>query len=168
MLWQEDEEHAIGSKLHDEDEELEQEERRMAEAVVHTYSQGVMLGVTFGTAVGGMATLIGCGPNVVMPGLYHERFPEAPQVTFLQWFKFAMPLAVPYLILQWLFLCWYYCPSSAVPILSASLNRQLVEKDYESLGTHEHLSRSLLLLLRRPLPVFLHSFIRSCLHKFGS
>ncbi|KAG6547280.1 hypothetical protein Mapa_011216 [Marchantia paleacea] len=131
----EDEEHAIGfqnSKLRDEEEE--EEERRIAEAVVHTYSQGVILGVTFGTAVGGMATLIGCGPNVVMPGLYHERFPDAPQVTFLQWFKFAMPLAVPYLIVQWLFLCWYYCPSSAVPILSASLNRQMVEKDYESLG----------------------------------
>ncbi|KAL2644256.1 hypothetical protein R1flu_011843 [Riccia fluitans] len=112
-----------------------EEEEREAEAVIHTYSQGVILAVTFGTVIGGMTTVIGCGPNVVIPGMYRQLFPGAPEITFLQWLKFGLPLAVPFLILQWMFLCRYYCPSSAIPILAGSLNRQLVEKDYRSLGT---------------------------------
>ncbi|KAL2644249.1 hypothetical protein R1flu_011836 [Riccia fluitans] len=131
----EEEEALIGYEHSKVDEDMEEEKREAdPEGVVHTYSQGVILGVTFGTAVGGLATLIGCGPNVMMPGIYHERFPDAPQVTFLQWFKFGLPVAVPFLILQWVFLCRYYCPSSAVPILAGTLNRQMVEKDYKSLG----------------------------------
>ncbi|KAL3697391.1 hypothetical protein R1sor_011467 [Riccia sorocarpa] len=129
-----DEEEVIGYQHSKLDEEQE-EEKRQAEAVIHTYSQGVILGVTFSSAVGGLTTLIGCGPNLVMPGMYIERFPGAPEVTFLKWLKFALPLVVPYLILQWLFLCWYYCPPSAVPILAHSLDRQMVEKDYKALGS---------------------------------
>ncbi|KAL2644247.1 hypothetical protein R1flu_011834 [Riccia fluitans] len=130
---QDEEDGLLGYKHSKLKEEIE-EEKREAEAVIHRYSQGVILGVTFGTAVGGLATLIGCGPNVVMPGVFHSRFPDAPQVTFLQWLNFGLPVSVLFLILQWLFLSWYYCPPSAVPILAGSLNRQMVEKDYKSLG----------------------------------
>ncbi|CAM6100765.1 unnamed protein product [Calypogeia fissa] len=113
----------------------EHSENAIAKEAIRKYSQAVIIGVTYGIALGGMATLIGCGPNLVLPGIYTELFPGAPQVTFLQWMKFALPLVIIWMIPMWRFLCWKFVPQSAVSVIEASLNRNLVLKTYAELGS---------------------------------
>lgn len=113
----------------------EEDHDAVAKEAIRIYSQGVIIGVTYGVGLGGMATLIGCGPNLVLPGIYNERFPGAPEVTFLDWMKLALPLVIIWIICLWLFLSWKFCPPAAVPVIQASLNRNMVLRSYEELGS---------------------------------
>ncbi|CAK9272566.1 unnamed protein product [Sphagnum jensenii] len=98
------------------------------------FSVAVVLAITYATAIGGLATLTGCGPNLVLPGIYSGRFPEAPRVTYMKWIMFALPLVLPFLLLEWFLLCWIFCPLSSVPIIEAKLSRSVVEQEYLALG----------------------------------
>jgi di/tricarboxylate transporter len=108
--------------------------------VKKSFAKAVVLGITFATAIGGMATINGSGPNMVLAGVYSERFPRAPPVTFLQWMLFALPFTVPFLIFEWLLLCLLLCPSSAIPIVEAHFSRSMVEQELKSLGCNSKAS----------------------------
>ncbi|CAK9857695.1 unnamed protein product [Sphagnum jensenii] len=108
--------------------------------VKKNFAKAVVLGITFATAIGGMATINGSGPNMVLAGVYSERFPRAPPVTFLQWMLFALPFTVPFLIFEWLLLCLLLCPSSAIPVVEAHFSRSMVEQELESLGCNSKAS----------------------------
>jgi hypothetical protein len=94
---------------------------------------------------------------MVLAGVYSERFPRAPPVTFLQWMLFALPLTVPFIIFEWLLLCLLLCPSSAIPIVEAHFSRSMVEQELKSLGCNSKASfptaqfPSTLLLLLLPV-----------------
>ncbi|CAM6016803.1 unnamed protein product [Sphagnum balticum] len=104
------------------------------EKVKRDFQVAVILAITYATAIGGLATLTGCGPNLVLPGIYSGRFPDAPKVTYLKWMMFALPLALPFLIFEWLLLCWLFCPLSSVPIIESKLSRTMMEQEYLALG----------------------------------
>ena len=104
------------------------------------FSKGVVLAIVYGTAVGGLSTITGCGPNLVLPGIYSGRFPKAPPVQYFQWMLFALPVALPLLLFLWLMLCYFYCPASSVDIIEASFSREYVEHEYENLGMYVEFS----------------------------
>lgn len=120
--------------VEDPDALAKQQATRTADAK-KKFCKGVILAIVYGTAVGGLATITGCGPNLVLPGIYSGRFPKAPPVGYFQWMLFAIPIALPYLVFLWLMLCYFYCPSSNVEIIKARFSRQLVESEYQNLGT---------------------------------
>ena len=119
----------------DDPEALAKQRASTAAAAKKNFCKGVIFAIVYGTAVGGLATITGCGPNLVLPGIYSGRFPKAPPIGYFQWMLFAIPIAVPYLIFLWLMLCYFYCPSSAVETIEARFSRQLVEREYQNLGT---------------------------------
>lgn len=56
-----------------------------------SFSTGLLLGVAYGASVGGIMTLVGSPPNLSFLRIYQVMFPDAPQITFLQWMLFAVP-----------------------------------------------------------------------------
>lgn len=130
----------LQSKISDTDNGEDPEALAKQQALTHTvevkknFCKGVILAIVYSTAVGGLSTITGCGPNLVMPGIYSGRFPKAAPIGYFQWMLFAMPLVVPYLLFLWLMLCYFYCPSSSVEIIKARFSRQLVEREYQALG----------------------------------
>lgn len=107
---------------------------QFASKALSEYSKGVVLAVGYAVGVGGLTTLTGTGPNLVFSGIFRSLFPNAEPVTYTQWFLFGFPLGVFFLILLWIMLCVMYCPSAAVPVVSASLSRSAIQKQYDSLG----------------------------------
>lgn len=105
-----------------------------ASKLLAEYSKGVVLAVGYAVGVGGLTTLTGTGPNLVFSGIFRSLFPDVEPVTYTQWFMFGFPLGVFFLLCLWIMLCLMYCPSEAVPIVSASLSRDSIEKQYELLG----------------------------------
>ena len=65
------------------------------------FGKALMLGIAFSASIGGISTLIGTPPNLVLAGVVEETF--GYEITFATWFKFGFPIS---LIL--LFLCWKY------------------------------------------------------------
>lgn len=135
-----DEESISSALLQDEFEQSSTE----AAKILSKYSKGVVLAVAYAVAVGGMSTLTGTGPNLVFSGIFRSIFPNAPPVTYTQWFMFGFPLGFLFLILLWLMLCVIYCPPAAVPVVSASLNRSVIQKEYDSLGAMEFAEKAVL------------------------
>jgi sodium-dependent dicarboxylate transporter 2/3/5 len=54
----------------------------------------LLLGIAYAASVGGTATLIGTTPNLVFAEMLSVIFPDAPEITFLRWFAFSLPLSI--------------------------------------------------------------------------
>ncbi len=66
-----------------------------------TFGKALMLGIAYSASIGGVATLIGTPPNLVLAGVVSEIY--GYEITFSQWFLFGFPISI---IL--LFFCWIY------------------------------------------------------------
>ena len=65
------------------------------------FGKALMLGVAYSASIGGIATLIGTPPNLVMAGVISEIYNY--EITFFKWFIFGFPISI-----LLLFFCWYY------------------------------------------------------------
>eukprot|EP00164_Ancoracysta_twista_P017295 GFYU01029396.1.p1 GENE.GFYU01029396.1~~GFYU01029396.1.p1 ORF type:complete len:343 (-),score=63.80 GFYU01029396.1:50-1078(-) len=96
------------------------------------YSKGVMLSVAYACSIGGVTTLTGTGPNLVLAGQYETLFPQAPPLSFGEWFGFAFPLTFTFLAIMWVCMSRIYCPPRSQ---CASLGEiSVLQQQYNSLG----------------------------------
>ncbi len=66
------------------------------------FSKGLMLAIAYSASIGGMASLIGTPPNLVLAGVIDELY--GVEISFAQWFKFGFPVASFLLIVGWFYL----------------------------------------------------------------
>ena len=79
--------------------------------------KALMLGVAHAANIGGMATLTGTGPNVVLAGDVNAIYPASRGLSFATWLGFALPLAAAILLAAWALLrCRLLPASSAAPL----------------------------------------------------
>jgi sodium-dependent dicarboxylate transporter 2/3/5 len=98
------------------------------------FCKGVVLGVIYSAAIGGMSTLTGTGVNLILVGMWKTYFPAEPQISFSTWFFFGFPLAFLIFISLWAILCILYIPRGSGPRLSAYLDKSGLKKELDSLG----------------------------------
>ena len=72
------------------------------------FGKALMLAIAYSASIGGIATLIGTPPNLVLAGVVEQNY--GIEITFAQWFMFGFPISV---IL--LFICWQYLTRFAFP-----------------------------------------------------
>lgn len=84
---------AIVSQLKDNPQTIEDENL--------IFGKALMLSIAYSASIGGMATLIGTPPNLVLAGVVKSTY--GVEITFSQWFKFGFPISI-----LLLFLCWLY------------------------------------------------------------
>ena len=89
---------AIISQLKDNPNTVENETR--------LFGKALMLAIAYSASIGGIATLIGTPPNLVLAGVVLNTY--GYEITFFQWFLFGFPIAV-----LLLFICWKYLTSYA-------------------------------------------------------
>lgn len=66
------------------------------------FGQALMLAIAYSASIGGIATLIGTPPNLVLAGVVHESY--GIEISFFQWFSFGFPISIVFLFLCWLYL----------------------------------------------------------------
>ena len=100
----------------------------IAMAIV-TQLRAIMLGIAYSASIGGVATLIGTPPNLVLAGVVEETF--GYEITFAQWFKFGFPISIVLL-----FLCWKYLTSFAFKFKQKAFpgGRAEISKQLRALG----------------------------------
>ncbi|MEN8119494.1 MAG: SLC13 family permease [Bacteroidota bacterium] len=79
-------------------------QENMNEKDVKKYSSGLLFGIAYSASVGGIATLIGTPPNLSFARIFSIIFPAAPEISFSQWFVFALPVTFIMLAVAWLLL----------------------------------------------------------------
>lgn len=65
------------------------------------FGKALMLAIAYSASIGGMATLIGTPPNLVLAGIVQELY--GIEISFAQWFQFGLPISIVLL-----FICWQY------------------------------------------------------------
>ena len=66
------------------------------------FGKALMLAIAYSASIGGMATLIGTPPNLVLAGIVQETY--STEISFAQWFSFGFPISVLFLVLCWIYL----------------------------------------------------------------
>lgn len=73
-----------------------EEARRAAE---RSLGAALMLGIAYGASLGGMGTLVGTAPNLVLVGAARELVSGAPEIRFLPWMALGVPVAAVLVVL---------------------------------------------------------------------
>ncbi|WP_274474856.1 SLC13 family permease [Mangrovimonas aestuarii] len=66
------------------------------------FGKALMLAIAYSASIGGIATLIGTPPNLVLAGVIERTYNS--EITFAQWFLFGFPISVILLIGCWIYL----------------------------------------------------------------
>jgi len=109
---------------------LKLEEINSKESVKH-FSIGLLLSVAYSASIGGIATLIGTPPNLLFARVYKINFPNAPDITFANWFFYAFPMAVVLLIVTWAYLYFVFVKSGKN---FKHLDHSVILDEYKALG----------------------------------
>ena len=66
------------------------------------FSKALMLSIAYSASIGGISTLIGTPPNLVLAGVLESVY--GIKISFFQWMQFALPVSVILLIICWMYL----------------------------------------------------------------
>jgi len=66
------------------------------------FGKALMLAIAYSASIGGVATLIGTPPNLVLAGVLEELYQV--DISFAQWFKFGLPISIILLTICWIYL----------------------------------------------------------------
>lgn len=69
---------------------------------------GLLLGVAYSASIGGVATLVGTPPNPMFTKIFQIMFPQGPEINFVDWFIFALPISFTLFIVTWFLLSLMY------------------------------------------------------------
>ena len=93
------------------------------------FGKALMLAIAYSASIGGISTLIGTPPNLVLAGIIKQTY--GIEISFAQWFSFGFPIAI---IL--LFLCWIYLTRFAFQFKQKEFpgGREEIKKQLQELG----------------------------------
>ena len=93
------------------------------------FGKALMLAIAYSASIGGIATLIGTPPNLVLAGVVSETY--GYEITFSQWFIFGFPISVILLII-----CWKYLTAFAFSFKQKEFpgGKQEIKRLLKSLG----------------------------------
>ncbi len=86
------------------------------------FNKALMLAIAYAASIGGVATLIGTPPNLVLAGVIRDMYQT--EISFLQWFMIGFPLAVVLLLI-----CWFYLTRIGFP-----LGQQILHGGHEEMN----------------------------------
>jgi len=109
---------------------VSQMEDKFGEKKTHPFAVALMLGIAYACSTGGIATLVGTPPNLVLQRVFEQTFPGAPPITFGQWFLLGLPLSIILAGTVWLLLTkvFFRLPKEL------KVERDVVEAEYARLG----------------------------------
>lgn len=105
------------------------------------FGLALMLAIAYAASVGGTATLIGTPPNMAFVGILEKLFPEAPSISFFDWFKVGFPMVVLFIPVVWWYVIKYFSIDGAL-----SGSQELVQAEYKALGKLQPAEKRVLII----------------------
>lgn len=114
------------------------------------FCKGLFLCVPYGASIGGIATLTGTPPNLVLRSIFEATFPGQKSLDYQEWLQVAFPLSLILIIAGWTLLSLIYARSSYWNLITLrslwkseksaedqkwSHVNKTIRKEYEKLGS---------------------------------
>ncbi len=96
-------------------------EEHVSKQQLKPYSTAIFLGIAYSASIGGISTLVGTPPNLALARLVQILFPQIPEINFVTWMIFALPLAVIFLAITWYYLQQRYCRKTSMKEINTSI-----------------------------------------------
>lgn len=96
---------------------------------IDKFSKALIFGVGYGGTIGGLGTLIGTPPNIILAAIVNELF--GVEITFASWMLFAFPVVVALLFIGWIMLTRFIYP---IKFSSLPGGKALIAKEKQALG----------------------------------
>ncbi|WP_216829477.1 SLC13 family permease [Alkalihalobacterium elongatum] len=93
------------------------------------FGRAMMLGIAYAASIGGLATLIGTPPNMILAGVVNELY--GIDISFADWMMFGLPLSVILLGLAWVYLIKFAFP---VKMKTLPGGNELIREQKKALG----------------------------------
>ncbi|MEO1627959.1 MAG: DASS family sodium-coupled anion symporter, partial [Bacteroidota bacterium] len=93
------------------------------------FALSIMLGIAYSANVGGIATIIGTPPNMVMVGFVEQEY--GLQISFLNWMKMGVPFSCLMIALVYVILVKWIYPNRMGAMQQST---QLIEESLRTLG----------------------------------
>ncbi|WP_299099328.1 DASS family sodium-coupled anion symporter [uncultured Winogradskyella sp.] len=105
------------------------------------FGKALMLAIAYSASIGGMATLIGTPPNLVLAGVVENTYNT--EITFSQWFAFGFPISIILLII-----CWFYLTRIAFKFKQKEFpgGKQEIDKQLAALGKMTYEEKAVLII----------------------
>ncbi len=109
-------------------------EENLSGKSISRYATGLFLAIAYSASIGGMSTLVGSPTNLVCPRILTMLYPGAPDISFLDWMVFALPISVVMLVAVWFVIFIMFRPREKWQ----NLDRSYFRKAYKELGKASH------------------------------
>lgn len=96
---------------------------------IDKFSKSLIFGVGYGGTIGGLGTLIGTPPNIILAAVVNELF--GIEISFAGWLMFAFPIVVTLLIIGWVMLTRFIYP---IKLSKLPGGKELIKKEMAALG----------------------------------
>ena len=105
------------------------------------FGKTLMLAIAYSASIGGMATLIGTPPNLVLAGVIKTSYNI--EINFLQWMSFGLPISI-----FLLFICWKYLTSVAYKFDNQNFDSGIdeIKDQLKSLGKISYEEKSVMII----------------------
>jgi len=111
------------------------------EATLRHFAVALMLGIAYAASIGGLGSLIGSPPNLVLANFASREL--GIEITMLEWFRFGLPMVFLFLPLAW----WYLtCFAHPVRLAATVDSAKSIRKELAALGTMSPAERRVLLV----------------------
>ncbi len=98
---------------------------------IKNFSISVLLVIAYSASIGGIATLVGTAPNLVLIKTLEISFPNMREISFGQWFVFGLPLSLAMLVVTWLVIHILYIRKIK---LTSNISVNYISEEYRKLG----------------------------------
>jgi sodium-dependent dicarboxylate transporter 2/3/5 len=89
----------------------------------------LMLAIAYAATIGGLATLIGSPPNLILVGFMEETY--GTSISFADWMMVGVPLAAVFLVIAWLLLTRVIFPSNLSSVVGGE---DVIQRELDKLG----------------------------------
>jgi len=97
---------------------------------VPSFEKALIFGVGYGGTIGGLGTLIGTPPNIILAAQVEQLF--GATISFAGWMMIGAPLVVVLLVTTWFYLGHVAFPTKITQLPGG---RQLIQRERDALGT---------------------------------
>ncbi|MFC5712892.1 SLC13 family permease [Thalassorhabdus alkalitolerans] len=102
---------------------------KSSESEIKKFEKAIIFGIGYAGTAGGLGTLIGTPPNIILAGTVNELF--GTEISFASWMAFAAPLVFILLVGTWLYLTKVVYP---IKLKQLPGGRELIQKEKAALG----------------------------------